>query len=372
MSVLFRPCGDILVGPAPRGQADIDLMALISAQLGQPVTIDDEVDYEDWMEPAAMLGAALRAELAVTILSDLPLARAIANPAHVIPGHACRDFLIGRLRNTDTMGLVDSMMDLGWPGPGGDRVNHYAELESFSRNAGRQTRLADMPGEASPDLVGPGSKLGDGLLAFAGSDCLVKQVWPAKSMPLVTLHPAVGMTADEAEGLFFNEVGFHIMRFEGDRNSLLVQERVTMTHETRFFVIDGALVTGAACIEANTPQQNPGMLMGSQFEVVRNSGELVTSEAIADQLWSFADRMVREIAEEAPALRHYVIDLALGADGNPLVIELNPAFQAGLYGINADALFSAIHDAAQAAPSRRRAAEIVEEPEEAFEDAPSP
>lgn len=355
MTVYFRPCGDLAQAPAPRGPHDDALFAYLSERTGIAISCDHDavVDYEDWMEPAAMLAAALRAGLEVKILSRQPLREAILSPLAHVEGKPCRDMLIGRQLRTDPFAIDD--FDMGWPAAGTGLANHYAELAAFHRHAGRRVALAHMPGD--PEMARPrapiglapeGRPLGEVLLAFSGQSPLVKQVYPAKTLPLVQLHPAPGMNASEAESLFFDEVGFHISRFEGDRNALLVQERIEMTHETRFFVIGREVICGAANIEAHTPQQNPGSAqLMPVFEIRRNSGEILEDREAAAKLIGAAEKIAGEIALECPALEHYVLDLALGADGAPLIVELNPAENAGLYGIDADRLFFAMQAAAE-------------------------
>ncbi|MCE6958749.1 ATP-grasp domain-containing protein [Cereibacter sphaeroides] len=368
MTVYFRPCGDLALAPLPRSRADELFLERLSAATGVKIETSDEVDYEDWMEPASMLDAALRAGVEIAVLPRERLPDAIAAPEVLIPGAPCPDMLIGRQISTDP--AFFSQARLSWPPRCNDLANRYTMLEAFRNNAGRELRVAMMPGD--PNFAGkprpvfgkePGDlSLGEALLAFAGRDCLVKQVYPAKILPLLTITPEADMDEKAAEQLFIDEVGFHFMRFEGDRDALLVQEIVTMTHETRFFVVNGEVVTGAACIEADTPRQHPEVatVLADRFEILRNSGTIVTSPEAAEKLLGFARKVAAEIAAETPDIPHFVLDACLGKDGEPLVIEMNPIAESGLYGIDAGRLFTAILEAARREPARKPAAVPVD------------
>jgi len=367
MTVYFRPCGEITAAPAPRSQEDADLYAYLSEKTGLKISYMPEifVDYEDWMEPICMLEQSLRAGLETVILPRKALMDAVRDPIATIPGNRSRDILIGRLLERDPDAFKH--FDFGWPARGEGRVNHYAELETFQRYAGRGLRLADMPGDIelarTRDLVFDGSlvsqPLGEAMAAFAPGSVIVKQVYPAKELPLLTYDLDKDFSPEDASGLFFDRTGFHAMRFEGDPAALLVQEKITMTHETRFFVIGGKVVSGGACIESDTPQVNrdPSEALLPRWETIRNGGETDTRSegeriALAQRLWAFAHAVALDIAGEAPELTAYALDVAIDAEGKPLVIELNPACSSGFYGNNAERLFSAIVEYAETVESQ--------------------
>jgi len=363
MTILFRPHGDLSKAPFPRSERDVALYEFLSEKTGLPVAFEggSSVDYEDWMEPAKMLEAAILSGYEVKILPKVQLRRAVSNPVATIPGKPCRDILIGRQLSGDPGEF--RYFDLGWPSALNNLSNHYAELSTFRDNSGRRTVLADMPGETNPRLPAFSchlsmddihtAPLGDAIIQFKGGDCIVKQVYPAKSHSLVPIAVSNDEEPSGAEALFIDQVGFHFARFEGDQGSLLVQEKITMTHETRFFVIGHNVICGAACIESDTPQQNEASLMLSdRFEVARNSGSVIHDAAAASALLAFAEEMTRRIRDEAPELTNYVIDLALDEQGRPLIIELNPIAESGLYGIDAQRLFGGIISASEAEPHR--------------------
>jgi hypothetical protein len=366
MTVFFRPCGDITKAPTPRGENDTALYNDLMAATGLTIEIDPSVDYEDWMEPACVLDQAIQSGLETHILPATQLRRAVMNPIVKIAGETCRDILVGRQLKSDPQEL--QYFDLGWPAACDTMANHYAELETFHRHAGRKLALANMPGdpEGCGDrtvVFGEGlnsTALGDAMASVSPGAVIVKQVYPGKSLPLLTYDLDEAFKPADGDGLFFEDIGFHFARFEGDPAALLVQEKITMTHETRFFVIGGKVISGAACIENHTPQQTPyhDDVLPPHWEITRNSGEMDTREHMdrkrtALAMWNFVHDVCTEIAEEAPELHSYVIDVALGADGKPLVIELNPVASSGIYANNIGYIFDAIVEYAKVAPARK-------------------
>ena len=347
MTLFFRPCGALTRAPAPRSSRDDALRARISDALGCDITIDPALDYEDWTEPMTLLDAAIARGLDIAVLPRAPLGEAMDAPLHRLPGTPCPDILLGRLGRMDSFHLPGT--DLVWPPRDDARANHYGELAAFHAAAGRDLALADMPGD--PDLglarqmIGDIVPLppGDALTRFAGGSCLVKQVFPGKSLPLFDLDVPAGADATTCERLLLGELGLHFARFEGEKGTLLLQERVEMTHETRFFVVNGEVVCGAACIEDHTPLENTsGEILSPVFETRRNSGAIVTDPAAAEKLLDAARTITTGIVAEDAELTHFVLDLALDPAGQPLAIELNPIGSSGLYGIAAGRLLDAV------------------------------
>jgi hypothetical protein len=116
-----------------------------------------------------------------------------------------------------------------------------------------------------------------------------------------------------------------------------------MTHETRVFVVGQGVAGAAACIERHTPLVNAhDRQFPDLFEMERNGGREWIDPEASRLLQAFAEIVVAQIAAEAPDLRSYVLDLALDAERRPLMIELNPIGDAGLYGAPAHRLFAAV------------------------------
>lgn len=335
---------------------------------------DEYVDYEDWMEPACMFEQALRSGLAINVIDWVDtLEFGVQQPILRIDGAPCRDFILAGHKSGDA--LSRKYVDLGWPSMRGHAAQFYGETSTFVKNAGRDVYLADMVGETFGDprpnywagMRGEAAPvasiaLGDAMQKFAGSQCYVKQLYPAKSLPVHSFDVPKDASAKDAEGLFVDYCGMHFARFEGERGCMSVQQAKIMTHETRFFVLDGEIVCGAACIESDTPQMSDGTLLAPRFEIKRNSGEIVTDEPAAQILLDAARRISQEFSEECPDLKAYVLDLALDETRSPLMIELNPAAQSGLYGIDAPRLFQAIHRFAETIEPRNAETDPLPEP----------
>lgn len=139
-------------------------------------------------------------------------------------------------------------------------------------------------------------------------------------------------SAADVSGLLDEELGWSMIHLEGRPDIFQVQEFVTMEHEYRVFVVDRRAVTGAGCIEEFTPLDNCGGAFDDKLRLNRSaiSGVEVAPE-IAEILVGYARTAVEALALEIPELADYVIDVAMGADFKPLVVELNPLLNSGLY-----------------------------------------
>jgi hypothetical protein len=337
--ICFRPYGDITTVPMPRTDADTALYVFLSNTLGAELQTSAEVDYEDWMEPAAMLAGALKAGFAVNILPHTALPEAIANPDFSIPGTDAPNILIGRTKSRDASHL--KALGFVWPLAENDEANRYGELSTFARHAGRRTQLAHFPGEEARarGMLGqttPGMDIDDALAQF-DETLIIKQVQPAKAYPVFKADKQ----GRSGSSILFDEMDYHVCRFEGDQNALLLQDVIDMRFEARIFVINGQVITGAGIVEENTPQQNQIPVFDPVFETRRNDGSRVFNPELAEKYFHTGQTIAQEILEES-GLSTYVLDLALDENDNVIVIELNPIAESGLYAINAPQLVNAI------------------------------
>lgn len=130
--------------------------------------------------------------------------------------------------------------------------------------------------------------------------------------------------------------------YEGCRRGLLVAPDVSMTREYRLFVVDGEVITGAGCIEADTPLLSS---MTSPFslrmERLRGDGEVTTDNApLLQRYVGRARSLAEEFAQEGR--RTFVLDLAYLEHSDQIVIvELNPLMNAGFYASNIELLYGA-------------------------------
>lgn len=337
--IFFRPYGDITVAPTPRTDADSALYVFLSEKLGADISVSADIDYEDWMEPAAMLAGALKSGYAVNVLPSTSLLEAVKNPIFSAPGQATPPILIGRTKTMDDVHIKS--LGFAWPLPDNDTANRYGELAAFNKHAGRRTQLAHFPGEEgrTRGLLGnaaPGLDIDDAMTLF-DENLIIKQVRPAKSFPVFKAQKE-GRTGST---ILFDKMEYHACRFEGEQNALLLQDVIDMRFEARLFVINGHVVTGAGIVEENTPQQNQDPLFDPTFETRRNDGSRTQNPELAQKYLRAGEAIAQEILEES-GFSTYVLDLALNEDDEVIVIELNPIAQSGLYAINAPQLVNAI------------------------------
>lgn len=394
--IRFEFRGNPTLAPAQDRPGLAALIADITAMSGLEIRRDPAVDFEDWTECAAQLRTVLAAGVETEIrwteagvpdpeddtmaflddvdiddapfvddaeddsrlgLFDFPDRPAGAGPVprqHAVSGSPCPDAILGALGTRDHIAAEKAGM--AWPRPEDKVAERYAEMAAFQRLAGRETLVCDMPGgdpefaypEPSP-LSGsrPQTSLVEALAAFEGREVAVKQTLPLKAMPIrfLTVEPGKAETAARA---VFAEDPYHVLHYEGDRNVLMVQDRVVMTHETRFFVVDGVPVSGAGCVEAHTPlDRDPASVVGvthAVFERGRNDGEVIRDPAAAAILEDFARRAAAELFAENPEMRFFVVDAALNGAGEPILVEVNPFQNSGLYANDPEAIFGPVVD----------------------------
>ena len=347
MTLFFRPHGSILKAPVSRGPADVALVAFLEEALGSPIARDAGVDFEDWIEPAVMLEALLAMGLEVAVLHPECRLDALVVTHHVRGRVVAPNVLIGRLSVAQEVFLARHPEAFAWPRMDqAARANRYASLAAFQAHAGRRCVLADMPGEPV-DPANARDPL-DALVSFQGQPVVVKQVWPPKAFPVRQAEVPAACTRDDADRFFSKHFGYHLMRFEGDPEALLLQEPVAMGFETRLFVVDGKVVAGAGCVEAHTPLDCSDTPVDPVLESKRNAAPALPAPEVRDLLLAFGQQVAAEMASEG--LLHHTLDVALGPNG-PLVVECNPIHNSGLYALPVGFLMEAILAAAGDAPA---------------------
>lgn len=327
----FVHYADIFRSPPPRGGAnEIGIRETIARSTGVEFRIDEDADYEDWIEPASILAAAIETGHEVTIhQGQLP------EGVMLIPGTQCADVVVGRLPNIWPRTLTINTPEISNP-------DRYAETNAFWEMCGREIMLCNMPGERDYGrktdrpmaMSGHGQDIYDTIAYFAGQKIVIKQVRPSKEMGILVVDVPSDADREWARKWFMDEVGYHMIRYEGDQDCMLVQQHVPMRNETRFFVIDGKVVSGAACIEEFTPaDRDPKKVANATsiiFEGERNDGKRFTDVSLALTLHAYANKFAKEVSAEDPLMLNYVVDVAMGEDG-PLIIEMNPLQNSGLY-----------------------------------------
>nr|WP_276312784.1 ATP-grasp domain-containing protein [Bifidobacterium felsineum] len=129
---------------------------------------------------------------------------------------------------------------------------------------------------------------------------------------------------------------------EGEPDAILVQRKVRMRYEYRVHMVAGRAVCGAGCIERFTPLDNHGERFDPRMEETRGNGRIESHPFIAQLYADHAEQVHKAIAGHVTG--HYTIDLYLGDDGRPHVLELNDGANSGLYALHMDPLLEAIRD----------------------------
>lgn len=307
--------------PAVQARKD-ELLALWSRHV-RPVTGHGDGDFEDFYEQAARLQAALNAFGADNVWLHLSSDRDTAvnagtgerRPA-VVLGHLPRYGAQPSQRHQD--------VDMDQARLAAD----YYRYDAFLARAGRRVQLCGfMPDDpAAVDLR-------DVLAGFAADGI-------RRAFLKTTQIKYAAFPLDLPEGFARGDVGravydvldYGAMNLEGRSENLIAQEFVPMEYEYRVFVVGQTVVTAAGCIEEFTPLDNNGYRFDNQLRRNRQEKTPVEVEpAIAGVLTGFARDAVDALALEVPALTDYVIDVAMGPDGQPLIVELNGLLNSGLY-----------------------------------------
>lgn len=225
----------------------------------------------------------------------------------------------------------------------GNDVDDYCTLNSFKKFSGRVTGLggfSDLPDESSS------IETTLAIIKRSGAnEALLKRRHAKLSLirlPLDNWNPGDSFFSCVGE----ND-GWALINDEGLKNAYLVQEVIPMRFEYRFFVIGGKVVTGAGCVENLTPLDNDGSAFDDNMKEFRVSQQLSPVEPhpeILSQYLAFAERVVEEIREERPDFDRYVLDVALGRDGSPVIVELNSESNAGFYACNPQLITDALYE----------------------------
>lgn len=204
----------------------------------------------------------------------------------------------------------------------------YAHHRAFLANAGRPFRIA---GYATRD--NDAYEVIMDLNRQGVTEFFVK-VNPSKVGMFAFELPAAATRAD-IDAAFMRDAHWSVMHMEGSAEAFFIQGRVSMEYEYRLFVVDHAVVAGAGCIEEHTPLLN----QGDEFDprVRRDRAARTAVEArpeVVGRLVAFGRGVAAQLGAEVPNLGTYVLDVAMGPSGEPLVVELNGMLNAGLYAVN--------------------------------------
>lgn len=292
---------------------------------GEP-NYQEDGDFENFVETMARFDAAGRVfGYGNTTVMDhagehLVSHFQLLDGAPILPGEeTVPDFVFGPVATWGSGHLHSS--------EGSDIADNYWEIPAFRELSGRRWALAGFyPDDPdSRDLLEVlQAMFDDGIRSV-----VVKGTAPKTLLVKfdLTVRP-VSLYRDIPMGITDG-----VMHREGDSGVFLVQERIPMVHEYRIFMAGPVPAAGAGCVEDFTPLDGRGETFDTRVEGVRGSGEVIHDPARVAGLVDFARDAGALLHGQAPELGSaWVMDLALNpVSGEIVVIELNPARNAGLY-----------------------------------------
>lgn len=150
---------------------------------------------------------------------------------------------------------------------------------------------------------------------------------------------ATSTNVDENDDLLMKAY-WSYMHLEGKPETMLVQDLTPMSFETRFFIVDGKVVTYAGQVEEYTPLDFDSAKLPMREKRGEETSEVVDSaytRDIAAKLKVFAEKVAHEHGGTL------TIDIAINDNtGEPLVVEFNDIANAGLFACDVDKLFAAL------------------------------
>jgi hypothetical protein len=321
VSVVNRPISAPRTSP-PAVKDRFDQLVAMWSRHVPPHAADGAGDYEDFVEQAVRLEAALDTfgaeSVWLVISTDIDTA-VNAGTGETRP--------VVELEDLPRYGTQPSRRHEDVDMEQARLAASYYRYEAFLSRAGRRLVVCGFGCE-------DGSvELGDILASWAAEG--VRRAF-LKSVRIKQFAFPVdvpeGFRAGAGAKVVYDALDYGAMALEGRPESLIAQEFVAMEYEYRVFVVGNTLVSAAGCIEEFTPLDNQGEAFDTQLRRHRQAKTPVErAPEIAGLLTDFAREAVAALAHEVPELTDYVIDVALGPDGVPLIVELNSLLNAGLY-----------------------------------------
>lgn len=167
-----------------------------------------------------------------------------------------------------------------------------------------------------------------------GGNCVIKNMSRAKASMIGKIYAQTHRTSEEQ---IMDIYQYSLIQLEGDE--AIAQEFINMNYEYRVFVVNGVPITGAGCIEGNTPLENY-LIFDSKLQKIRGESSSSIQQKAATRYWNFANEVTPQFEKEG--VLDYTLDLFIDDNDNIGIIELNPIHRSGFYAINYDLLFKAI------------------------------
>jgi len=341
--IVFRPFYDPRsVPPLDRDRSDANQERQRAQIAGWEETFgpcdpDTGINFELFHDLAARLLAAIR----------------FGRPVYVFH-HDGSDRITHRINTDDELDPERPTIALGcfrWADPAlsmpglifPDRVSRagaeaYYELLAFRALSGRPMLLATLPRDCIWDDHRSVHRAVESLHARGHRKVYLSSTWP-KSLTYVVTLPDVAPRNLIAEALE-SPLSKELTRPLRGKRTFLVWSHVPMTHEYTFVAVNGEIVAGAGAVDRMTPLDADG-----QFNPImeRRPGRDPAAPApeVLDAYLPLARRFAALAAEEAPDLRHYLIDMAMGPNG-PIIRTLQPMLNFSLCGMDYGFILAAI------------------------------
>lgn len=318
--------------PCPAGrEIDVDVRARYRSLCDlwvehiSPLVRDFDADFEDFVEQAVRLEAALSAfgpDHIWMTLDDIT--------ARNLGSGEMRD--VSELEHLPKWGAQSTPTALRHLVPEADPASRYFALDTFRRHAGREVHLC-----ASDQVTGIATDM-----AARGVKRIFVKVAETKYGVYDIALPDPSPHAVEHE-IAMSDLGWALVHLDGKPDAFIVQEHIPMIYEYRLFVVGHKVITGAVCIESFTPLDNQHTF-DYRVERVRGSLDIARSSGSIHRFIHFGDTVAAEFADESPEMRDYTLDVALGSNHEPLIIELNGILNSGLYATQTSLVTAAMRD----------------------------
>lgn len=318
---------NLLTRPAPYGYPETAetrrLTALWEKHVG-PVPMSEYGDFEDFFEQAVRLDAAVKN----VSLPGLWLT--------VNGGKEAKNLESGetqpsdKFKNSPHYGLVSNEDFLFNDAPHVVRdaqVDKYWQWDTFQRFAGRDV----IPTGFGASIQGRDIMNEIFSLYQQGVDrFFIKETKTKAGLWVIELSE--NLTYEEVYKAVDEELEWSLIRNEDKENCFLVQPYMYMRNEYRFFVVNNTFVTGAGCVEEFTPLDNQTQFDNRMREHRNWQNELVKAQPeLLSKYIKFAENVVENLASEKPEIGSYVLDVAVGVDKQPMIVEFNSLLNSGLY-----------------------------------------
>lgn len=327
------------VAPFPRpdvsgASAEVSRLMNVWNELVPPSRYDGDGDFEDFIEQAYRLDAALKVigPDRIFFTSDIykPYIK-LSDGSQATPDE---------VNGIPKFGPVMRMEYGNSPTAVSDRyADSYVRSPAFIKNAGRAITMSGIDEEASKqDLA---TDMYDAYLTRGVSKFFVKTV--AAKRGIFTFEIDDRVSLEDFKSQVFYGLGEGVTDLLGAQNQFVIQDYIEINCEYRVFIVGGEAVTGAGCIDEYTPLQNNDERFSPLVRSNRRDNTPVFSDSESvERLVAFAANVGREMFDEEAMLRSFVLDVGFDIDGNPIVIERNSMLNAGFYASNPYLLVEAL------------------------------